>query len=146
MTIIICGVFFMGFIAGWLFKGTYTPKEHNLEPVNTLTFCERQLAKVKYVSDAERIRELNLLSANQSKFYRILQHEFNQHELVVKNKRFYVIDKDFYPLSVFEYRDGLQRLRLSGVEDGLRFFMYKAILSKDAIAEDKEIILGGADE
>lgn len=102
-----------------------------------LSYNERQRAKIRYLNDVDRIRELNLLSHNESKFMRLLQHQFLEHKLIVKDRRFYIADQDNYPIAIFEYRDGTKELKVKDTEDGLPVFLYKAILSSDAIAEDK---------
>ena len=68
---------------------------------------------------------------------RLLQHQFLEHQLIVKDRRFYIADYDHYPIAIFEYRDGTKELKVKDNEDGLPVFLYKAILSSDAIAEDK---------
>ena len=135
---IFCLIF--GFIAGYLFKDTQQKKQ----PVKIkqhrnvyLSYNERQRAKIRYINDADRIRQLNLLSHNESKFMRLLQHQFIDHKIIVKDRRFYIADQDYYPIAIFEYRDGTKELRVQDTEDGLPVFLYKAILSSDAILEDK---------
>lgn len=132
----------LGFIVGYLFKDTQhkkeTPKVKTKQTRNVyLSYNERQRAKIRYLNDVDRIRELNLLSHNESKFMRLLQHQFLEHKLIVKDRRFYIADQDNYPIAIFEYRDGTKELKVKDTEDGLPVFLYKAILSSDAIAEDK---------
>ena len=132
----------LGFIVGYLFKDTQhkkeVPKTKTKQTRNVyLSYNERQRAKIRYLNDVDRIRELNLLSHNESKFMRLLQHQFLEHKLIVKDRRFYIADQDNYPIAIFEYRDGTKELKVKDVEDGLPVFLYKAILSSDAIAEDK---------
>ena len=102
-----------------------------------LNYNERQRAKLNHQSDADRIRELNLLSPNESKFMRLLQHQFTENKIIIKDRRFYIADQDNYPIAIFEYRDGTKQLRVKDKEDGLPVFLYKAILSSKALAEDK---------
>lgn len=126
----------------WVGKHSRTPE--NKKPVQQrvrLTALERQRAKVMYETDADRIRELNLLSPNESKFMRMLQHEFTNAEIVVKRKRFFVVDMDKFPLGIFEYRDGLQTLRATDLDDGLPVFIYKNLPPSASIKEDAESIL-----
>ena len=59
-------------------------------------------------------------------------NQFTEYYLVVKDRRFYVIDPDNYPI-VFEYRDVTQAMKLQDQEDGLPLFLYKAILSSESI-------------
>lgn len=135
----------LGFILGCLYKKSKQTK--NEEKPSTqknkniyLSYNERQRAKLNHQSDADRIRELNLLSPNESKFMRLLQHQFTEYKLIIKDRRFYLADQDNYPIAIFEYRDGTKPLRVVDKEDGLPVFLYKAILSSEALAEDKEAI------
>ena len=137
----------LGFIMGYLFrdsrqevKETYTKTKSSTRNVY-LSYSERQRAKLRHYNDADRIRELNLLSPNESKFMRLLQHQFKHEILIIKDRRFYIADQDHYPLAIFEYRDGSKELKVQDVEDGIPVFIYKAILSSDAIAEDQFFIL-----
>lgn len=135
-------IFLVGFILGCIFTKYLSKDEQKTKPKKrTLSYTERQKAKVKYNNDADRIREINLLSNTEGKFYRILQHEFNQHEIIIKNKRFFIIDKDNYPIAIFEYRDGIKPLKNRDIEDGIPIFIYKAILSTEAIKLNKSEIL-----
>lgn len=137
---IFCLIF--GFILGYLYRSSKTPKLEEKE-INQrtkhiyLSYNERQRAKLNHQSDADRIRELNLLSPNESKFMRLLQHQFTEYKLIIKDRRFYIADQDNYPIAIFEYRDGTKKLRVVDKEDGLPVFLYKAILSSEALAEDK---------
>lgn len=103
----------------------------------TINYTERQKAKIHYETDADRIRQLNLLSPNESKFMRMLQHEFTNEKVIVKDKRFYIADQDNYPIAIFEYRDGTKPIKNRDIEDGLPLFLYKALLSSQSIKEDK---------
>lgn len=137
---IFCLIF--GFILGYLYRNSKTTKLEEKE-INQrtkhiyLSYNERQRAKLNHQSDADRIRELNLLSPNESKFMRLLQHQFTEHKLIIKDRRFYIADQDNYPIAIFEYRDGTKKLRVVDKEDGLPVFLYKAILSSEALTEDK---------
>ena len=93
-----------------------------------------------YRSDADRIRELNLLSTNEGKFMRLLINEIVGYEIIVKNNRFFLVDTDKFPVAIFEYRDGKQAFRTNDVEDGLPIFIYKGLISSDAIKEDLQRI------
>lgn len=139
---IFCLVF--GFIIGYLYRDSKTEKIHQKEVQKTknvyLSYNERQRAKLNHQSDMDRIRELNLLSPNESKFMRLLQHQFAEYKLIIKDRRFYIADQDNYPIAIFEYRDGTKPLRVQDKEDGLPVFLYKAILSSEALAEDKVAI------
>lgn len=137
---IFCLIF--GFIAGYLYgKSKSEPvREKNQTQRNRhvyLNYNERQRAKLNHQSDADRIRELNLLSPNESRFMRLLQHQFTENKVIIKSRRFYIADQDNYPIAIFEYRDGTKPLRVVDKEDGLPVFLYKAILSSEALAEDK---------
>ena len=133
----------LGFIIGYLWRDSKEPKEKEIRQKTRnvyLSYNERQREKMRYISDADRIRQLNMLSQNESKFMRLLQHEFSGYKIVVKDKRFYIADQDNYPIAIFEYRDGTKELRVEDNEDGLPVFLYKAIISSEAIAKDKDSI------
>ena len=137
---IICLI--LGFIIGYIYRDSRSKKKEEKSIKSKtrnvyLSYNERQRAKIRYLNDVDRIRELNLLSHNESKFMRLLQHQFLEHKLIVKDRRFYIADQDNYPIAIFEYRDGTKELKVKDTEDGLPVFLYKAILSSDAIAEDK---------
>ena len=140
---IFCLIF--GFTVGYLWRDS-RPKKRQKEAPKTkarniyLSYNERQRAKIRHQSDAERIRELNLLSTNESKFMRLLQHQFTEYKLIIKYRRFYIADQDYYPIAIFEYRDGTKELRLQDKEDGIPVFLYKAILSSEALEEDKLLL------
>ena len=138
---IFCLIF--GFTIGYLWRDS-RPEKKKQAPTKTrnvyLSYNERQRAKIRHQSDAERIRELNLLSTNESKFMRLLQHQFTEYKLIIKDRRFYIADQDYYPIAIFEYRDGTKELRLKDQEDGIPVFLYKAILSSEALEEDKKSI------
>jgi len=131
----------IGFIIGYIWRDSRPEKEKAAVQRTRnvyLSYNERQREKIRYYNDADRIRQLNLLSPNESKFMRLLQHQFEDHKLIVKDRRFYIADQDYYPIAIFEYRDGSKELKVKDTEDGIPVFLYKAILSSEAIAEDKE--------
>ena len=137
---IFCLIF--GFIAGYLYRNSKSEPLQEKQTIQRtknvyLSYNERQRAKLNHQSDADRIRELNLLSPNESKFMRLLQHQFTEYKLIIKDRRFYIADQDNYPIAIFEYRDGTKQLKVKDKEDELPVFLYKAILSSDALAEDK---------
>ena len=131
----------IGFCLGKNSKSIRQTKKPVPAQLRPLTAIERQKAKVLYATDADRIRELNLLSPTEGKFLRILQHEFINADIVVKQKRFFVVNKDQFPLAIFEYRDGLQTLKATDVDDGLPVFLYKNLPPSSSIKEDAEFIL-----
>ena len=131
----------IGFIIGYLWRDSRLEKEKAAVQRTRnvyLSYNERQREKIRYYNDADRIRQLNLLSPNESKFMRLLQHQFEDQRIIVKDRRFYIADQDNYPIAIFEYRDGSKELKVKDAEDGIPVFLYKAILSSDAIAEDKQ--------
>lgn len=142
MLSIVCLI--LGFAAGYLYRNSKSDKNKEKQTIKSknvyLSYSERQRAKLNHQNDADRIRELNLLSPNESKFMRLLQHQFTEYKLIIKDRRFYIADQDNYPIAIFEYRDGTKELRLKDNEDGLPLYLYKAILSSDAIAEDKRAL------
>ena len=131
-------VFGVGF---WLGRKT-APKPHEREPrvSRPISLSERQRHKVMYASDADRIRELNTLSAKEGAFFTALKREFSDKSVVIKQKRFFIVDSDGYPLAIFEFRDGTKPLRADDIEDGLPVFMYKGTMAVEAIREDKQRI------
>lgn len=122
----------LGFILGYWYRSSKIEKTPKTKR-RTFTYTERQKRKTEYESDADRIRELNRLDNNESKFMRILQHEFTSHHVIVKNKRFYIADQDMYPIAIFEYRNGTKMYMGEDTEDGLPVFIYKGILSSTEI-------------
>jgi hypothetical protein len=140
---IICLI--LGFIIGYIYRNSRSEKKEEKSIKSKtrnvyLSYNERQRAKIRYLNDVDRIRELNLLSHNESKFMRLLQHQFLEHKLIVKDRRFYIADQDNYPIAIFEYRDGTKELKVKDTEDGLPVFLYKAILSSEEILKDKKSI------
>ena len=138
---ILCLIF--GFTIGYLWRDSRREESKKAQTKTRnvyLSYNERQMEKIRHQSDAERIRELNLLSTNESKFMRLLQHQFTEYKLIIKDKRFYIADQDYYPIAIFEYRDGTKELRLQDKEDGIPVFLYKAILSSEALEEDKLLL------
>ena len=140
---IFCLIF--GFTVGYLWRDSRPEKRQKEAPKTKarniyLSYNERQRAKIRHQSDAERIRELNLLSTNESKFMRLLQHQSTEYKLIIKDRRFYIADQDYYPIAIFEYRDGTKELRLQDKEDGIPVFLYKAMLSSEALEEDKLLL------
>ncbi|MBF7688641.1 hypothetical protein [Acinetobacter rathckeae] len=130
----------LGFILGRKSHGNRVQKPINKEIGKGYSYSERQYRKVAYLSDADRIRALNLLSANASVFLRLLKQEFLHHEVIVKNKRFFIVDRDQYPIAIFEYRDGEHAIKTMTVEDGLPLFLYKGIISSEKIKQDVILI------
>ena len=128
---------------GYIYRGSQTKVA---QPTKTktrnvyLSLNEKHRAKLSAQTDSDRIRELNLLSPNESKFMRLLQHQFIEHGLVIKDRRFYVLDQNNYPIAIFEYCDGSQAMKLQDKEDGVPLFLYKAILSSESLAEDKAML------
>ena len=134
----------IGIFIGFFMGRSSVKKKTEREPIKpikrTYTYNQRQYLKVMYSSDADRIRELNLLSANDSVFLRLLKQEFSKKDVVLKNKRFFIVDGDKFPIAIFEYRDGTNGMRTMTVEDGLPLFLYKGILSSEKISEDAKLI------
>ena len=134
----------IGIFIGFFMGRSSVKKNTEREPIRpvkrTYTYNQRQYLKVMYSSDADRIRELNLLSANDSVFLRLLKQEFSKKDVVIKNKRFFIVDGDKFPIAIFEYRDGTNGMRTMTVEDGLPLFLYKGILSSEKISEDAKLI------
>ena len=66
---ITCLIF--GFVVGYLYRHSKSEPKQEKRTVKSrnvyLSYNERQRAKISYFSDAERIRQLNLLSPNESR-------------------------------------------------------------------------------
>ncbi|MEB3767728.1 hypothetical protein [Acinetobacter sp. MD2] len=131
---------FIGFLMGRSSVKQVKEQEPKKPTRRAFTYSQRQYLKVMYASDADRIRELNLLSANDSIFLRLLKQEFSNKDVVVKDKRFFIVDGEKFPIAIFEYRDGVQGMRTMTIEDGLPLFLYKGILSSEKIREDAKLI------
>lgn len=129
-------IFGVGF---WLGRKT-APKVVESKTKRPTSFNERQRRKVLYESDADRIREINTLSAKEGAFFTALKREFSDKNVVIKQKRFFIVDSDGYPVAIFEFRDGTKPLRADGIEDGLPVFLYKGTMAVEAIREDKQRI------
>lgn len=129
-------IFGVGF---WLGRKT-APKVVESKTKRPTSFNERQRRKVLYESDADRIREINTLSAKEGAFFTALKREFSDKNVVIKQKRFFIVDSDGYPVAIFEFRDGTKPLRADDIEDGLPVFMYKGTMAVEAIREDKQRI------
>ncbi|XID75137.1 hypothetical protein ACF3NA_00775 [Alkanindiges sp. WGS2144] len=128
-------------IGFWLGRNSKTPANKKpVPPRVSLTALERHKAKVLYSSDADRIRELNLLSPNAGRFFAMLKREMQPFDVVIKDRRFFIVDADKFPLAIFEYRDGKQTLRATDTEDGLPVFLYKNLPPSRQLADDKEAI------
>ena len=127
----------IGIAIGYFIAINKKTGKKEIKQKRTMTYTERMKEKVSYENDADRIRQLNLPSPNESKFMRILQHEFTDQKIIVKDKRFYIADQDNHPIAIFEYRDGSREIRTKDKEDGIPLFMYKAILSAQRISKDK---------
>ena len=130
----------IGIAIGYFIGINKKKEEPKVKRKRVISYSERQLAKIKYETDSDRIRQLNLLSPNESKFMRLLQHEFEKQKVIVKDRRFYIADQDNYPIAIFEYRDGTKQIKSKDIEDGLPIFIYKSIISKEEIRKDKEEI------
>ncbi|WP_278492079.1 hypothetical protein [Acinetobacter gyllenbergii] len=132
-------VFLIIGIAIGYFIGMNRKQESTKEKrTKAISYTERQKAKVRYENDSDRIRQINLLSPNESKFMRMLQHEFTNQKVITKGNRFYIADLDDYPIAIFEYRDGTKQIKSEDKEDGIPIFIYKSILSSEKISKDKE--------
>ena len=93
-------IFALGF---WIGRKTALKQEQTPQkpPRRFLGYSERQRLKVMYETDADRIRELNALSKNESSFLRLLKQEFSTYEVVIKQKRFFIFFIDKHPIAIF---------------------------------------------
>lgn len=125
----------------WFSIGLRYTKFKKEKPVNKivrrysapLTYQQKLHLKTHHQNDSDRIRELNELSRNQSVFLRLLKQTFINHEIAIKQKRFIILDRDYMPCAIFEYRDGTQAIKLMDHEDGLPLYLYKGLISSDEL-------------
>lgn len=132
----------IGFFLGFYIRGKHnhakapvTPSRHLRSPVQH-TQLQRLYLKSMHHSDSDRIRELNLLSTNQSSFLRLLKQTFHPYEIAIKQQRFILLDSDQFPIAIFEYRDGTHPRKLIDQEDGLPLHLYKGFISSEALQQD----------
>ena len=142
MTIIAaCILFIVGFILGYMHRGSFIeksamPTSRHTSLAHARTHQERLKLKAFHQSDSDRIRELSRLSSHQSIFYRLLQNTFSEYSISVKDNRFIVLDHDYFPIAIFEYREGVQAMKLIDQEDGLTLHLYKGLISADELKAD----------
>lgn len=133
MLAFICLIF--GFLLGyWVCSKQKRPLKNQTS--TTFSYQQRLYKKAIHQNDADRIRELNQLSSNQSVFLRLLKQNFPQHDIAIKQQRFFVLDQDHIPCAIFEYRDGTQAFKMIDQEDGLPLHLYKGLLSSEALKAD----------
>lgn len=125
----------LGYLIGRCHQISITPK-NQLSEDSQDSFKTRQFKKVLFHSDAERIKELNALSAVESNLYRLLKNEFHEFDVIIKSKRFFIVDADRYPIAIFEYHSGRQGYKAASNEDGVPLFVYKARFSSAQLKED----------
>ena len=106
-----------------------------------MTHQQKLQLKSYHQTDSDRIRELNLLSANESVFLRLLKQTFIDFDIAIKQKRFIVLDKDKMPCAIFEYRDGTQAIKLVDCEDGIPLHLYKGLISSSELKVDYQNII-----
>ena len=103
---------------------------------SNISYQQKLLLKSYHQTDSDRIRELNKLTRNESIFLRLLKQTFIDYEIAIKQRRFIILDKDAMPCAIFEYRDGTVEMKLVDQEDGLALYLYKGMISADAIKQD----------
>lgn len=99
----------IGFILGYTLRGSPAAQPQakiRTSPIAT-TQQQRLYLKAMHQANSQRIRELNLLSTNQSIFLRLLKQIFADYEITIKQQRFLLLNQDHIPLDFFEYRDGI---------------------------------------
>lgn len=134
----------LGFILGFFTRGliskpTYQQKKHSY--YRPLTHQQKLQLKSFHQTDSDRIRELNLLSTNESSFLRLLKQTFIDFDVAIKQKRFIILDKDKMPCAIFEYRDGTQAIKLVDKEDGIPLHLYKGLISSSELKIDYQNII-----
>ncbi|ANF82101.1 hypothetical protein A3K93_07765 [Acinetobacter sp. NCu2D-2] len=135
----------IGFSLGYIYRGTKSSSCPQTTTVRRyqapLTHQQKLYLKSMHQTESDRIRELNKLSSHQSTFLRLLKQTFFHFEIAVKDNRFIVLDRDHFPLAIFEYRDGTQPIKLVDQEDGLPLHLYKALISSDELKKDYASII-----
>ena len=133
---LILGIFIGYTMCRAQYRTSKTPTKTLYRYQTPLTQQQRLYLKSFHQSDSDRIRELNLLSANQNIFLRLLKQTFSADEIAIKQQRFIVLDQDKMPYAIFGYREGHHPSKLVDQEDGLPLFLYKGLLSSDALRQD----------
>ncbi len=131
--------FILGLALGYAFRSMKSePTKPNTirRYQSQMTHQQKLYLKSMHQTDSDRIRELNKLSSNQSIFLRLLKQTFIDFDIAVKDNRFIVLDRDYFPMAIFEYRDGKVPMKLIDQEDGLPFHLYKAMISSDELKKD----------
>lgn len=134
----------LGFILGFCIKARLNrsqPKQNHRSYYRPMTHQQKLQLKSYHQTDSDRIRELNLLSANESVFLRLLKQTFIDFDIAIKQKRFIVLDKDKMPCAIFEYRDGTQAIKLVDCEDGIPLHLYKGLISSSELKIDYQNII-----
>lgn len=142
MLILIC--FIIGFCLGYYIRGQkqsapQRPAIQNQAPQHS--HVQHLYSKSQHYSDSDRIRDLNQLSTHQAAFLRLLKQTFFNYEVSIKQQRFFILDQDKMPLAIFEYRDGTQSFKAMDYEDGIPVYIYKALISSEALQQDLEMLL-----
>ena len=52
-----------------------------------------------------------------------------------------MLDRDYFPMAIFEYRDGKVPMKLIDQEDGLPLHLYKAMISSDELKKDLSALI-----
>ncbi|MHA3115118.1 hypothetical protein E0H86_06655 [Acinetobacter sp. ANC 4635] len=142
MLILICLI--LGFCLGYYIRG----QKQSAPPQSALqnqppqrSHVQRLYSKSQHRSDSDRIRDLNQLSTHQAAFLRLLKQTFFNYEVSIKQQRFFILDQDKMPLAIFEYRDGTQSFKATDQEDGIPIYIYKALISSEALQQDLQAVL-----
>ena len=134
----------LGFILGFFTRGliskpTFQQKKRSY--YRPLTHQQKLQLNSFHQTDSDRIRELNLLSTNESTFLRLLKKTIIDFDVAIKQKRFIILDKDKMPCAIFEYRDGTQAIKLVDKEDGIPLHLYKGLISSSELKIDYQNII-----
>jgi len=136
--------FILGLVLGYAFRSMKSePTKPNTirRYQSQMTHQQKLYLKSMHQTDSDRIRELNKLSSNQSIFLRLLKQTFIDFDIAVKDNRFIVLDRDYFPIAIFEYRDGKVPMKLIDQEDGLPLHLYKAMISSDELKKDLSALI-----
>lgn len=136
----------LGFLLGYPIRSLKKEK-----PVNKvvrrysapMTYQQKLHLKTHHQTYSDHIRELNELSRNQSVFLQLLKQTFINHDIAIKQRRFIILDCDYMPCVIFEYRDGTQAIKLMDHEYRLTLYLYKGLISSDELKQDYLNIISG---
>ncbi|NNH87527.1 hypothetical protein [Acinetobacter terrae] len=73
----------------------------------------------------------------------MFKQTFINHDIAIQQGCFIILDRDYMPCAIFEYRDGTQAIKLMDHEYGLPLYLYKGLISSDKLKQDYLNIISG---